>query len=149
MREQLVAKIRRDSEGNWLVSFPEIRGAHTYGRSLSQLRRRIPEVLRLWDHDPAHTEIVEILELPKAVREAIARTARRRQELEVRSREVQHDLETTIERLQSELGLGVRDTGELLGISPQYAHKLRRMGSPANRPARRRTTRTSRARASS
>ena len=64
MKQRVVARIRRDTDGSWLVSFPEIKGAHTYGRSLTQLRRRIPAVLRLWDRDPARVEIVEVLELP-------------------------------------------------------------------------------------
>jgi hypothetical protein len=107
------------------VTFPEIKGAHTYGRSLNQLRRRIPEVLRLWDRDPARLDIVEVLDLPASLRQAISLTTKQRIELEERSQVVQRDMERTIRRLQTELKLGVRDSGELLGISPQYAHKLR------------------------
>jgi hypothetical protein len=125
MTERVVAKIRRDGDGNWLVTFPGIRGAHTYGRSLNQLRRRIPEVLRLWDRDPAHIDVVEVLDLPASLKQAIVATTTQRRELEEQSRAVQRDMEQTIRRLQTQLRLGVRDTGELLGISPQYAHKLR------------------------
>ena len=125
MKQRVVAKIRRDKDANWLVSFPGIKGAHTYGRSLGQLRRRIPEVLRLWDRDPAQVEVVEVLELPATVRKAISTATTRRRQLEEESRSVQRDLGRTIQQLQSQLQLGVRDTGELLGISPQYAHKLR------------------------
>jgi predicted RNase H-like HicB family nuclease len=125
MKERLVARIRRDGDGNWLVTFPGIKGAHTYGRSLNQLRRRIPEVLRLWDRDPARVELVEVLDLPATLKQAISAATTQRRELEERSRAVQRDMEQTIRRLQTQLRLGVRDTGELLGISPQYAHKLR------------------------
>jgi len=125
MKQRVIARIRRDREGSWLVSFPDIKGAHTYGRSLNQLRRRIPELLRLWDRDPAHTEIVEVLELPTDLKRAISTATKQRREAEARSQAAQRDLERTIQRLQSRLKLGVRDTGELLGISPQYAHKLR------------------------
>lgn len=125
MRERVVAKIRRDGDGNWLVTFPDIRGAHTYGRSLNQLRRRIPEVLRLWDRNPDNVELVEVLDLPTALKRAISVATTQRRELEEQSRAVQRDMEQTIRRLQAELRLGVRDSGELLGISPQYAHKLR------------------------
>lgn len=125
MKEKVVAKIRRDRDGNWLVSFPGIRGAHTYGRSLAQLRRRIPEVLRLWDRDPRRVEIVEILELPSSLKNAISEATNERREAEERSRKAQRKMEQAIHRLQSQLRLGVRDTGTLLGISPQYAHKLR------------------------
>jgi len=125
MRDRVVAKIRRDRDDNWLATFPEIKGAHTYGRSLNQLRRRIPEVLRLWDRNPARLEIIEVLELPPVLQQAISVAARQRLELEKRSQVVQRDMERTIRLLQSQLRLGVRDSGELLGISPQYAHKLR------------------------
>jgi len=125
MKQRVVARIRRDPDGSWLVSFPEIRGAHTYGRSLNQLRRRIPEVLRLWDRDPARVEIVEVLELPTSLKRAISTTTAQRREAEEQSQAAQRELERTIQRLQSQLKIGVRDTGELLGISPQYAHKLR------------------------
>jgi len=124
MKERVVARIRRERDGNWLVTFPEIRGAHTYGRSLNQLRRRIPEVLRLWDRDPARLDVIEVLDLPTSLKRAIS-VATQRVELEMQSQTVQRDLERTIRRLQSQLKLGVRDSGELLGISPQYAHKLR------------------------
>ncbi len=141
MSERIVAKIRRDSAGNWLVTFPDIKGAHTYGRSLSQLRRRIAEVLRLWDRDPDHVDIVEVLELPAALKQAVEQARRRRRELEVESRAVQRDLGRTLERLRTGLGLGVRDSGELLGISPQYAHKLRRgKGRTSKRRSGRRPT---------
>ena len=125
MKQRVVARIRRDTDGSWLVSFPEIRGAHTYGRSLKQLRRRIPEVLRLWDRDPARVEIVEVLELPTSLKRAISTATAQRREAEEQSRAAQRELERTIRRLQGQLKIGVRDTGELLGISPQYAHKLR------------------------
>lgn len=134
MRERVVAKIRRDADGNWLVTFPGIRGAHTYGRSLNQLRRRIPEILRLWDRDPAHIDVVEVLDLPVSLKQAIAATTTQRRELEEQSRAVQRDMEQTIRRLQTQLRLGVRDTGELLGISPQYAHKLRHASTARRSP---------------
>ena len=107
------------------MTFPEIRGAHTYGRSLNQVRRRIPDVLRLWDRDPAQVDIVEVLDLPTSLKKAISITVEQRRESEERNQAAQRGLERTIERLQSQLKIGVRDSGELLGISPQYAHKLR------------------------
>src|SRR6266702_6752817 len=125
MKQRVVARIRRDRDGSWLVTFPEIRGAHTYGRSLNQVRRRIPDVLRLWDRDPAQVDIVEVLDLPTSLKKAISITVEQRREAEERNQAAQRGLERTIERLQSQLKIGVRDSGELLGISPQYAHKLR------------------------
>jgi hypothetical protein len=77
------------------------------------------------NRDPARVELVEVLDLPATVKRAISAATTQRRELEERSRAVQRDMEQTIRRLQTQLRLGVRDTGELLGISPQYAHKLR------------------------
>jgi predicted RNase H-like HicB family nuclease len=142
MKERVVARIRRDGDGNWLVTFPGIRGAHTYGRSLNQLRRRIPEVLRLWDLDPARVELVEVLDLPATLKQAISAATTQRRELEERSRAMQRDMQQTIQRLQTQLKLGVRDTGELLGISPQYAHKLRHARSARRSEETRKATLT-------
>lgn len=148
MKQRLIVRIQRDDAGNWLASVPAIKGAHTYGRSLTQLRRRLPELLRLWDQDPATVELVEELEMPANVRAAVELATRGRKELEEQSRRVLSDLQAAIARLQSQLGLGVRDSGELLGVSPQYVHKLRRSnpsptsttgrGARAIRPATRR-----------
>src|SRR5487761_1006917 len=109
VKEHIVARIRRDKDGSWLVTFPDIRGAHTYGRSLNQLRRRIPELLRIWDRDPVHVDIVEVLDLPINLRQAISDATKQRLELEQRSQAVQRGMERTIRRLQSQLKLGVRD----------------------------------------
>jgi len=102
MKQRVVARIRRDRDGSWLVTFPEIRGAHTYGRSLNQVRRRIPEVLRLWDRDPARVDIVEVLDLPASLKQAISIATKQRRESEERSRVAQRDLERTIQRLQGQ-----------------------------------------------
>lgn len=138
MKSQIVARIHRDKQGNWLVSFPSVPGAHTYGRSLGQLRRRIPEVLQLWDVDPKRTDVIEVIQLPAALRAAIERSAKRREKLALEGRHLQAELQATIGRLHSQLRLGVRDSGELLGISPQYVHKLRRL-SAERRAGKRRT----------
>lgn len=144
MKERVVAKIMRDPAGNWLVAFPQIRGAHTYGRSLAQLRRRIPEVLKLWDRNPRDVELVEVIELPRDVKRAIATTIAKRRQLEVQVLNVQQDLKKTIKQLESQMRLSVRDTGELLEISPQYAHKLRRDSRRSANPAARRKSPLSR-----
>ena len=135
--KRITARIERDRDGSWLVNFPAVPGAHTYGRSLSQLRRRIPEVLRLWDVDPAVVQIVEEIELPPRFRTAIERAAQERADLQQETDRLQRDLERTAEQLQKELGLGVRDTGELLGLSYQRVHQLRQRQSTASSRARR------------
>lgn len=131
--KKVTALIRRDSDGSWLVSFPQVPGAHTYGRSLSQLRRRIPEVMRLWELDPERVEIVESIYLPPTLKAAVERAWASRDELNGHVIEVQRDLKAIIDRLEQKLRLGVRDTSELLGLSFQRVHQLRneRTGKPS------------------
>ena len=137
MKQRVVVRIRRDDTGNWLATFPTIKGAHTYGRSLTQLRRRLPEVLRLWDIDPTRIQLVEDLEMPAATRRLVELATKGRRDLDEQSRRVMANLQEAIASLQTQLGLGVRDSGELLGVSPQYVHKLRRgmARSPRRRAA--------------
>jgi len=135
--KKVTALMRRDRDGSWLVSFPEIPGAHTYGRSLSQLRRRIPEVLSLWDINPDRVEVVEKIYLPEALKVAVERAWVSREELNGQAVKVQRDLKSTIDRLERSLGLGVRDTSDLLGLSFQRIHQLRRGTAQAPATGRR------------
>jgi len=85
-------------------------------------------VLTLWDRDPSDVELVEVLELPANVKKAIKTTTESRRDLDVRARKVQQELEKTIKQLQTQMRLSVRDSGDMLRISPRYAHKLRGAG---------------------
>jgi predicted RNase H-like HicB family nuclease len=37
----------RDEDGEWIAEFPDVRGAHTHGRTLRQVRSRLRDVLDL------------------------------------------------------------------------------------------------------
>ena len=116
--------IERDDSGAWLAHVRGVRGCHTYGRTLDQARRRIREALSLWVEDAESAELVEEIRLPADARQAIRRSgaARRRA---VRGREsAQSTTAAAANLLVERLGLGVRDAGELLGLSYQRVQQL-------------------------
>jgi predicted RNase H-like HicB family nuclease len=114
----------RDESGSWLARVPSVPGCHTHGRTLEQARRRVREALGAWVDDAETAELVEDIRLPRPVREAVrrSRVARRRAE---RERATAH--EETAEAalaLVEHFGVGLRDAGELLGLSHQRVQQL-------------------------
>lgn len=123
-RTTVTARFSRDPSGAWLVSFPSIPGAHTYGRTLRTARRRIPEVLELFNLDPQQVEVAEEYELAGPARKAIGDLESARRDLQRavdRSRQL---LEKALDELQRRMRLSTRDAGEILGISHQRVAQL-------------------------
>jgi predicted RNase H-like HicB family nuclease len=48
-----------DESGHWIAGVPAVRGCHTYGDSLSEVRSRIREALGLFVSDATHAKLVE------------------------------------------------------------------------------------------
>lgn len=113
-----------DESGAWIVRIPAIRGCHTYGRTLDQARRRIREALSLWIDDAEHAVIEEDVRLPAAARLALQRTKRARERAERERSRAQEETERTARALLDDLGIGMRDAGELLGLSHQRVQQL-------------------------
>ncbi len=116
--------VERDESGAWIASVPSIRGCHTHGRTLEQARRRIREALALWVDDADAAELVEVVRLPPGAREAIRRSVRARRAAEARRAEAQTAVTEAARALVQELDLGLRDAGELLGLSHQRVQQL-------------------------
>src|SRR5947209_19455644 len=76
MRKTYKAVFERDESGAWIVRIPELRGCHTYGRTLDQARRRIREALSLWVDNAEDAVIEEEIRLPAAARQALQRAER-------------------------------------------------------------------------
>lgn len=116
--------LERDESGAWIARVPSIRGCHTHGRTLEQARRRIREALSLWVDDAQSADLVEDIRLPARVRTAISRSrAARRQAVRERER-ARSALEEAARTLIEDVGLGLRDSGELLEISHQRVQQL-------------------------
>lgn len=114
----------RDESGAWIARVPRVRGCHTYGRTLDQARRRIREALSLWVGDADTAELVEEVRLPARVRNAITRSRAARRQA-ARERERAHAvMKEAAETLVEDVGLGLRDAGELLDISHQRVQQL-------------------------
>ena len=124
MRKTYKAVFERDESGVWIVRVPQIPGCHTYGRTLDQARRRIREALSLWVDDAEEAVIEEEIRLPAAARQALQRAERARARADLERSRAQEETERTARALLDDLGIGMRDAGELLGISHQRVQQL-------------------------
>jgi predicted RNase H-like HicB family nuclease len=94
---------------DWNVTVPAVKGCHTWGRSLSEARRRVREALAC-----------ALIELPEAEADRVAREAElvERIQLPVRTKKALYACRAKRERLT------LRDAGELLGLSQERVRKL-------------------------
>src|SRR5437016_14664193 len=65
--------IGRDENGAWIATVAGVPGAHTYGRSLRQVRARAREALSLWVDDADDADIEFELHLPRDARATLRR----------------------------------------------------------------------------
>src|SRR5438270_13191806 len=79
----------RDETGAWIARVPSVRGCHTYGRTLEQVRNRIREALALWVGDADEAELVEEIRLPARVHKQIRASKEQRDEVETSRRRAQ------------------------------------------------------------
>jgi predicted RNase H-like HicB family nuclease len=131
-REEL-AKVRpgtyrvvfeRDESGAWIVRVPGMRGCHTYGRSLQQARTRIREALELWVDDAAAAEFEEEIRLPARALRAVERSRQARRDAESGRAKATAATVDAARTLVEDLGLGLRDAADLLGLSHQRVQQL-------------------------
>jgi predicted RNase H-like HicB family nuclease len=120
--------IERDESGAWIGRVPDVPGCHAYGRTLRQLRRRIREALSLYVSGADTAELIEELRLPREVRDALRRNDAARRRLEASRRAAGSATGEAVRTLVEDLNLGLRDAGELLGLSHQRVQQLVRNG---------------------
>lgn len=114
----------RDASGAWIARVPSIRGCHSHGRTLEQARRRIREALALWVEDAEKADLEEELRLPTKAQVAIERSRRARREADQSAAGARTATTEAARTLVEDVHLGLRDAGELLGLSHQRVQQL-------------------------
>jgi len=122
MRYRVV--VERDESGAWIARVPSVRGCHSHGRTLEQVRSRIREALSLWIDDAEEAELRFDVRLPAATRDGIRRARQARARSGKAQREASAAVRQAAAALTSRLGLSRRDAAELLGVSHQRVQQL-------------------------
>jgi predicted RNase H-like HicB family nuclease len=109
----------RDEKGLWVANVRGIAGCHTQGRTIAQARDRIREALALFDEHADTARLEDDVRLPNNVNRLVSaqRSARSKQEAmeaELRALNVK-----AARALTKQVGLSLRDAGELLGASQE------------------------------
>jgi predicted RNase H-like HicB family nuclease len=116
-------------DGGWLIAAPDVRGCHTWGRSISEARARIREALATCIDVFADADAVardatlkEEYRLPREMRAAVQRFERARDA----AAKVKAEQAGAARAITGTLSL--RDAGELLGISQEGVRQLLKTG---------------------
>jgi predicted RNase H-like HicB family nuclease len=113
-----------DESGHWIATVPVVKGCHTYGRSIHEARERIREALGLFVRDAARARLVDVVRLPAGVLSLLAQQRQARSRAERQQQRASLVLARAVKRLRGDLGLSVRDAGELLNLSHQRVQQL-------------------------
>ena len=116
--------LERDETGVWIAQVPRVPGCHTHARTLERVRRRVREALALWVDDADDAELVEEVRLPPEAREVIRGSRRARRDADERRAQAHAATAAAAKALVRDFDLGMRDTGELLGLSHQRVQQL-------------------------
>lgn len=121
-------RFERDESGAWIATVPRVPGCHTYGRSIDEARRRAREALGLFVPDAGSAEIVDDVRLPAGARALLRKVQKAREAARAEHARANRTASDAAKTLAGTLGLSVRDTGQLLGLSHQRVHQL--LGKP-------------------
>ena len=113
-----------DDSGAWTVDVPDVPGCHTWGETLRQARRYAREALSLWVDDAEDAELVEELRLPERTRRAVDESKDARARADREQQQATQRTRRAAAVLVNDLGLTLRDAGELLGLSFQRVQQL-------------------------
>lgn len=113
-------------DGAWLADVPDLQGAHTFARNLPALDRYVREVIALAAdlEDAADVSLDwEIHTGDDDVDKELGQLRAERDRLDARRKDVEAQTASYARALAAR-GFSVRDTGALLGVSPQRAQQL-------------------------
>jgi predicted RNase H-like HicB family nuclease len=117
-------RYERDETGWWVATIKEIRGCHTQGRTIDQARRRIREALGLFVSNPEKAKLIDDIVLPAHARTLLKQVRATRQRAESEADKLKTSTAGAARLLTRDLGMSVRDAGEILGLSHQRIHQL-------------------------
>lgn len=109
----------RDQKGLWVARVKGIAGCHTQGRTIAQARDRIREALALFDDHAGKAQLEDDVRLPDNVNRLVGAQRSARSKQEAVNAELR-ELNVKVARaLTKQVGLSLRDAGELLGASAE------------------------------
>jgi predicted RNase H-like HicB family nuclease len=109
----------RDERGLWVAHVKGVAACHTQGRTIAQARDRIREALALFDEHADKAQLEDDVRLPNDVNRLVnaQRSARSKQEAVEAELRVLNVKAARV--LTKQVGLSLRDAGELLGASQE------------------------------
>jgi len=111
-------------ENLWLASVPAVPGCHTQGRTLAQAETRIREALRLWVDDADTARLVSDVRLPRDANRALVACWSARLAFEQARDRARQATWEAVHVLTTDTDLGLRDTGDLVGLSLQRVQQV-------------------------
>ena len=117
-------RYEKDETGWWVATVKEVRGCHTQGRTIDQARRRIREALGLFIDHADEAELIDDVALPPNARTLLRRVQTTRRRAEEEATKLQISTAEAAKVLTKDVGVSMRDAGELLGLSHQRIHQL-------------------------
>ena len=131
---RLTYRVVYSPEGkSWNATIPDVHGCHSWGRSLSEVRKRIRDALACSLDDLSEqkaarvareAELVEEIKLPARTRRTLAACRQKRERLTRARAELQAQARRAALELTKEIGISLRDAGELLGLSQERVRQL-------------------------
>lgn len=148
MNETYTVEAERDETGWWVVTVPALPSVVTQGRNLAKVREHAREAIAVTlevDRDVDNVDVETIgvdvrVQLPSAAR-ALVTEAEAARAAAVAARHAAHQQTRTAARELTRLGLSMRDTADVLGLSHQRVQQLLSEAAPPaveTAPARRR-----------
>lgn len=117
-------RYKRDSSGWWVATIVEVAGCHTQGKSIAQTRNRLREALSLYVDDAVNAEFIEHIALPRKANELVRKVESARRKVAEDEAALQSSTMEAACHLTEDLGVSLRDAGEVLALSFQRVQQL-------------------------
>jgi predicted RNase H-like HicB family nuclease len=114
----------RDEEGWWVARIPKVRGCHTQGKTIDQARHRVREALGLYITGANKAKLVDEIRLPRTAQTLVRKVNEVRRRAEREQQNLQQCTAEAARLLTERMNIGVRDAGQLLGLSHQRIQQI-------------------------